>query len=361
MNKINVLIVDDSAFMRQMIKNIIADNPKMAVLDTAKNGKEALEKIRTLKPDVVTMDVEMPVLNGIEALRFLMKENKVPVIMLSSLTKEGADATMEALEAGAVDFIPKPSSLLGISNESFKEQLYLKIETCSQIKMHNYMARTPRTPKKPSKQKEMRQIKKPSTSRKASNCCGNKLVAIGTSTGGPRALQSVIPKFPADIPAAILVVRHMPKGFTKSLADRLNAMSEIKVKEAEDGDVLKVGHCFIAPGDQHLRIKHVAGKCTIALGDDANVSGHKPSVDAMYQSIIDNNIKNSIGVIMTGMGSDGAKGLKAMRQMGARTIGQDEKTCVVYGMPGSAYNIGAVEKEVSLSALADEIMNALED
>ncbi len=358
MKKINVLIVDDSAFMRQMIRSIITANPKMRVIGTAKNGKEAVEKIKSLKPDIVTMDVEMPQMNGIDALRIAMRESPLPIIMLSSLTKEGANSTIAALEAGAIDFIAKPSSILGISQESFKEQLYLKIEGCSKVKTSQSTAVKVK-PKLTNFSRSVKPIRPPL--RNSCGCGINKLIAIGTSTGGPRALQSVIPKFPADIPAAVLVVQHMPKGFTKSLAERLNTMSEIKVKEAEDGDIIEMGHCYIAPGDKHLRLKHQGNSCVISLGDDANVSGHKPSVDAMFKSIVDNNIKNTIGVIMTGMGADGAKYLKELREFGAKTIGQDEDSCIVYGMPGAAYKLGAVEKEVALSALADEIMNALEE
>jgi two-component system chemotaxis response regulator CheB len=348
MPRIKVLVVDDSAFMRKVLTDILSDTSKIEVVGTAKNGQDALEQIRILKPDIVTLDVEMPVMDGITALKHIVNEFKIPVVMLSSLTQAGADLTIEALEIGAVDFITKPTSIFKINTDEIKNSLIEKIIEASKVsvtrvsKIKRNVVKT-RTPQEFKRSNRIRNI-----------------IAIGTSTGGPRALQSVVPQIPGDVEGAVLIVQHMPVGFTKSLAERLNSMSEIEIKEAEHGDILKPGCGYLAPGGYQMEVKRRGSDYVIHLDDSKVVSGHRPSVDAMLYSIVKENIRNTIGVIMTGMGADGADGLGKLRDNGkVKIIAQDEDSCVVYGMPGSAVKNNAVDVIVPLNNITKEIMKAM--
>jgi len=348
MARIKVLVVDDSAFMRKVLTDILSDTSKIEVVGTAKNGQDALEQIRILKPDIVTLDVEMPVMDGITALKHIVNELKIPVVMLSSLTQAGADLTIEALEIGAVDFITKPTSIFKINTDEIKNSLIEKIMEASKVSV----TRVSRIKRNVVKTRTPQEFKR-------SNKIRN-IVAIGTSTGGPRALQSVVPQIPGDIEGAVLIVQHMPVGFTKSLADRLNSMSEIEIKEAEHGDILKPGCGYLAPGGYQMEVKRRGSDYVIHLDDSKVVSGHRPSVDAMLYSIVKENIRNTIGVIMTGMGADGADGLGKLRDNGkVKIIAQDEDSCVVYGMPGSAVKNNAVDVIVPLNNITKEIMKAM--
>lgn len=382
--KIRVLVVDDSAFMRKVITDMIHLQKEIEVIDTARNGSEAVEKVKTLKPDVVTLDIEMPVMDGLTALEKIMEKDPLPVIMLSSLTKEGADATIRSLELGAVDFITKPSSVFKINTEDVKNELVSKIVMASKISMKSKSLRKSLDFKKEKDDNVTKSYSGSSTQSTSSGFTsrnsventsntveygsrrglgGNridKIVAIGTSTGGPRALQSVIPRIPGNINASFIVVQHMPPGFTKSLAERMNTLSELSVKEAEHGDVLKQGWVYIAPGDHHLKLKKSGQEWIIQLSQDELVSGHRPSVDAMMYSIADNKIGNVVGVIMTGMGADGAKGLARVKQENKGfVIAQDEESCVVFGMPKSTIQLGVVDRVVTLNDIANEIVRAV--
>ncbi len=355
---IKVLIVDDSAFMRKIISDMLSSDPHIAVVGIARNGQEAIEKVRSLKPDLVTMDIEMPVMNGLEALKIIMDTSPLPVVMLSSLTSEGANATIMALEAGAVDFIQKPSSVFMINAESVKKELIQKIKVASTVTHQGKLRREP-VLQRPIQvaRAPIKRLQKEITHR------GNfPLVAIGTSTGGPRALQSIIPVIPADTTAAFLVVQHMPPGFTKSLADRLNNISLITVKEAEDGEKILPATAYIAPGDSHLEVKrNEQNQLIIHLAKTPTVSGHRPSVDVMYTSLTEVMDRSIIAVIMTGMGSDGAKGLKLLKESNdAIILAQDEASCVVYGMPKSAVKLGIVDEVIPLDKIANSILNRLE-
>ncbi|WIF94658.1 protein-glutamate methylesterase/protein-glutamine glutaminase [Caminicella sporogenes] len=354
MAKIRVLVVDDSAFMRKVLSDIISTNENIEVVGTARNGKEAIEKIADLKPDVVTLDVEMPVMDGLMALKQIMRKNPVPVLMLSSLTKEGADATIKALQYGAVDFIPKPSSIFKINADDVKNQLIEKILVASKVNLtkHTVIHSKIFT----SRKKDIKSVS--NLNIKTNNF--KKIVAIGTSTGGPRALQAVLPNIPKDIDASFLIVQHMPPGFTKSLADRLNSISEINVKEAEDNDVLLAGHAYIAPGDYHMKLIREGMSYKIKLSKEPPVSGHRPSVDYMIDSIAKLNISNVIGVILTGMGSDGANGLKNLKDNNGFIIAQDEETCVVFGMPKAAIKLGIVDVVAPIDKISEEIIKAME-
>lgn len=352
--KKKVLVVDDSAFMRKVITDMINSSSDLTVIGSAKDGEDALVKIKELSPDLVTMDIEMPKMDGLTALKKIMTEMPLPVIMLSSLTKQGAQETLKALDLGAMDFITKPSSLIKVSAPEVKEELISKLIAASKAKLSVAQHMVSHMPKAtesagytPYKQVEGKTNFK-------------KIIAIGTSTGGPRALQDVIPFIPKDIDAGVLIVQHMPPGFTKSLADRLNSMSQIGVKEAEDGDVIKAGWAYLAPGDSHLKVYKQSGKYVIKLDNGERVTGHRPSVDAMMYSIAELNEKNVIGVIMTGMGADGAEGMKAVKKNSGYVIAQDEDSCVVFGMPKSTIKLGVVDKVVDLSNIANEIVKAME-
>lgn len=341
---IKVLVVDDSAFMRKVISDILSSDAGITVIDTAKNGLEAIEKAKSLKPDVITLDVEMPVMNGLECLKEILKSRQVPVVMLSGLTKDGADSTIQALEAGAIDFITKPVNLFEMGGEGKKQELIEKVKIAKNaIKARSHL-RTKLPVKPKSSVEKSRNIKY--------------IVAIGTSTGGPKALQDVIPCIPGNVPAAFLVVQHMPPGFTKSLAERLNSISEVTVKEAEDFDEVKPGYVYIAPGDYHMLVEKCSNNdLKIRLSHEQQVSGHRPSVNVMMESLSKTCLTNVIGVIMTGMGGDGSEGIKKLKiNNKGYIIAQDEKSCVVYGMPKVAVQTGMVDAVVPLKEITNEIM-----
>ncbi|MCD5413642.1 MAG: chemotaxis response regulator protein-glutamate methylesterase [Clostridiales bacterium] len=354
-NAIRLLIVEDSAFMRKILTDIFEENSQINVIGHAKNGKEGVEKVLELKPDIVTMDVEMPIMNGIDALREIMKKAPLPVVMLSSHTSEGAEATIQALEIGAVNFVQKPSSALMINPKELKEKLTGKIIEASKARLV-YPIVEKRT------YKHVRSIIKNTTNKRSYNNNIETVVAIGTSTGGPRALQYLLAEFPSSFPAPLLIVQHMPKGFTKSLANRLDSFANISVKEAEDGEILRKGYAYIAPGDYHLKVKRNDKKeLVISLSKDKEVSGHRPSVDVMFRSLSTLDDLNTVGAIMTGMGADGASGLKDLKKKRkAYVIAQEESSCVVFGMPKSAIENGVVDEIVPLSDITWTILNKLE-
>lgn len=350
--RLKVLIIDDSAFMRRLISDMLSGDPNIEVADTARNGKEGLEKAKLINPDLITLDVEMPIMNGLETLEELMKLNPVPkVIMVSSLTYEGGEATIKALELGALDFITKPTtSIINYDADHIRDELIKKINLIgkSRIKL------TP-PPIRPTEQTTF--VKKPAMAVSSGDRRLKYLVAIGTSTGGPRALQDVLPKLPADVPAAFLIVQHMPPGFTKSLSERLNSLSQINVKEAEDGDVLLPGWAYIAPGDYHMVLNRYGGDgYRIAINKEPPVTGHRPSVNVMMNSVAECGHRNTIAVMMTGMGNDGSDGILKIKNNGGKTIAQDESTCVVYGMPKSAVKAGAIDTITPLQNITAEIL-----
>ena len=348
-NKIMVLVVDDSAFMRKIISDILNSDDEIEVIDTAKNGIEAIEKVHKLKPSVVTLDVEMPVMDGLTCLKEIMKESGAPaVVMLSSITKEGADATIRALEYGAIDFITKPTNIFNISGDEKKLELIEKVKIAknsTKVKKNVVISDIHIKPK--------RDIVKSSNIKN--------IVAIGTSTGGPKALQDVIPLIPGDVPAAFLVVQHMPPGFTRSLAERLNSMSEVTVKEAENGEAIQPGYVYIASGDYHMTVERlVSGNLKIKLNQNPAVGGHRPDVNTMMESLSNTGLENIIGVIMTGMGGDGSEGVKKLKTINkGYIIAQDEKSCVVYGMPKVAVQTGTVDAVVPLKDITKEIMKII--
>ncbi|MDD2421433.1 MAG: chemotaxis response regulator protein-glutamate methylesterase [Heliobacteriaceae bacterium] len=366
MPRIKVLVVDDSAFMRKVIADMITAEPGMTVVDTARNGQEALEKILRLKPDVVTLDIEMPVMDGLTTLDRIMRDRPVPVLMLSSLTQQGAHATMLALRKGAVDFIPKPSGTISLDIHKVRKELIdkLKVAALAQIKPQ---AGVPH----PRQSSGLDTIPEPVVKagfRPRRQGAGplDQVVLIGTSTGGPKALYEVIPKLPASVTAAVLVVQHMPPGFTRSLAERLDAASALTVKEAVNDEEILPGVVYIAPGDYHLKVRvtnnPAAGKqMWVRLTREQPVGGHRPAVDVMMTSVARQFWSHMVGVILTGMGGDGTAGMQLIKQRQGRTIAEDASTCVVFGMPKVAIESGCVDRVVPITNVADEIVRSLQN
>ncbi|MFP4662441.1 MAG: chemotaxis response regulator protein-glutamate methylesterase [Halanaerobiales bacterium] len=341
---IKVLVVDDSSFMRQIFKKTIEKEVDIKVIATAGDGVEALEKIRKLKPDVVTLDVDMPVKNGLETLKEIMKDKKpVPTIMVSAV--DSKLTVMKALELGAFDFIPKPDGSTDMSMNEIAKNLILKINAAAHMKARPALKIKPITP--PYKNK----ISKKSSGSKFP------ILAIGTSSGGPKALKAIIPTLPEDFPAAILIVQHMPAGFTTSFANRLDQDSEISVKEAEQGDILEPGKAFLAPGDYHMRVND-QGKIT--LDQSAPKWSVRPCVDHMMKSVAENYSDRVVGIILTGMGVDGAEGMKTVKDNGGYGIVEDESTALVYGMPAATIRANAFDEIVPLHQIPFKINDLIE-
>ncbi|SER60195.1 protein-glutamate methylesterase/protein-glutamine glutaminase [Salipaludibacillus aurantiacus] len=347
----SVLVVDDSAFMRKMISEMLDNQPDIYVIDKARNGKDAVEKVKQLNPDVITMDVEMPVMSGIEALKEIMAENPKPVIMISSVTKEGADTTIKAMEYGAFDFISKPSGSISLDIHKVEKELIDKVRLASSVKVtkltHSPAGKTAPDHLDPS-------IKTPKEGLKSGVSA---MVVIGTSTGGPKALQKVLPQLPETFPHPVLVVQHMPEGFTKSLSERLDALSKIKVKEAENGEIIKKGVAYIAPGGYHLKVRRIGTSVAIHLDQSTSVNGHRPSVDVMFTSLSAVKLDKVIAVLMTGMGQDGKNGLLHLKKsVKTAAIAESESTAVVFGMPKAAIETNLVDEVKDIDAIAASLL-----
>ncbi|WP_017727331.1 protein-glutamate methylesterase/protein-glutamine glutaminase [Halalkalibacterium ligniniphilum] len=342
--RIHVLVVDDSAFMRKVISEMLESDERIRVVGTARNGEEALKKRAELQPDVITLDVEMPVMGGIETLKRLMSEAPCPVIMLSSTTKEGAEHTLLAMELGAFDFIAKTSGPISLDLQKVQSSLIDKVIHAAKAKIQ------PLGAPQPNVEKSMIHVNQRLQGEKT-------LVAIGTSTGGPKALKEVLTRFPKDINAPILVVQHMPPGFTQSLAVRLDSLSSIKVKEASDGELLENGVAYIAPGGYHLTVKNVGNELSIKLNQLEPRRGHRPSVDVMLESLAELSGFKKIVAILTGMGSDGTEGLIKMKKQGScYAIAESEESSIVFGMPKAAIQSNQVDEVAHLQTIASSIM-----
>jgi two-component system chemotaxis response regulator CheB len=340
MRKLRVLVVDDSMFMRRMITDLLQQDAELEVVGAAKNGQEGLEMARQLKPDVITLDVEMPVMDGVTMLQRLMQEQPTPVLMLSSLTKEGAEVTLKCLELGAVDFVTKPSGSISMDIYKISSQIIEKVKAVARARV--VVAPTARPPPVP-----------PTPAVLAGRSTPNApLVVIGASTGGPRALNTVLSGLPSGLNAKLLLIQHMPEGFTRSLAERLDRNSAFSVREAQGGETLEAGVAYLAPGGKHLKLER--GE-RIALTEDPPVHGVRPAVDVALLSIAQNYQGAVVVAILTGMGSDGAAGVRALAAKGAYTIAEDESTCVVFGMPRAAIQTGAVKRVAPLHHIAEAI------
>ncbi|MBZ9556947.1 MULTISPECIES: chemotaxis response regulator protein-glutamate methylesterase [Modicisalibacter] len=338
--KIKVLCVDDSALIRDLMSEIINSHPDMEVVATAPDPLVARDLIKRTNPDVLTLDVEMPRMDGIDFLERLMRLRPMPVLMVSSLTQAGSEVTLRALELGAVDFIAKPQLGIRSGMLDYGEMIADKIRAAARSRPRA----APRTPPAPA------------APLKAPLISSEKLIIIGASTGGTEAIRNVLEPLPANTPA-ILITQHMPGGFTRSFAERLDRICRISVKEAEDGERVLPGHAYIAPGDRHLKLARSGANYVVRLDDGDPVNRHRPSVDVLFHSAAQNAGRNAIGVILTGMGKDGAAGLLEMRQAGAHTLAQTEATCVVYGMPREAVALGGAVESVDLDQMAARIMN----
>lgn len=354
---IRVLVVDDSAFMRKALCAMLERDPRLAVAGVARNGEEALQQAAALAPDVVTMDVEMPGMNGLEALRRLMAERPLPVLMVSSLTTAGAADTLAALELGAVDYVAKQLDGLVTNITAIQQELTAKVVAAAgaagKLKRRGAPGGAgPAASPGP-------RVPAPSLSSGTVTATrGSKVVAIGCSTGGPQALLDLLPLLPADFPAGIVIVQHMPKFFTKPFAERTNKLCRLEVREAAEGDPVTPGVALIAPGGQQCRlVRRRATTVEIALSPNTEGLLHAPSVDVLMRSVAEVYGERGVGVVLTGMGQDGLEGARAMRGAKGRIIAQDEATCVVYGMPKAVVDAGIADKVVPLPSIAGEIMN----
>jgi two-component system chemotaxis response regulator CheB len=347
-DQIRVLVVDDSSLVRKAITDMLESDPQIKVIGTAENGEAAIKMVQKLDPDVVTLDIEMPVLDGLTALQRIIATNPKPVIMMSVFTQEGAEETFKALEYGAVDFVTKPTSMLSLTVDEIGEQLRTKVKSV-------YKSNVART-KPPGRGKSDRETAATVESIASKKDSSSKIVGIGTSTGGPAALMNVFTHLPKGFPSSILVVQHMPEGFTRAFAERLDMMSSLHVKEAEDMDQIKPGCGYVAPGDLHITVEEKNDKRFVRVYKGAKVSGHRPSIDVLFNSMAETMGKDSVAVIMTGMGKDGADGIVRIKDAGGRTIAQNEETSIVYGMNRVAVEKGGIHDIVPLSEIAKKIV-----
>jgi two-component system chemotaxis response regulator CheB len=339
---IRVLIVDDSAFTRQVLKSLLETDPAIDVVGVAADPVIAWDKIRRLQPDVLTLDVEMPQENGLSFLERLMREHPLPVVMVSSLTADGCSTTLTALELGAVDFVTKPQSDVRTRLPEIAHEIIEKIRAAAVAHV--------RRPASPSPLRSAL-LPRPKPLGTAPSC----VIAIGASTGGTEAIREILMELPADCPG-IVIVQHMPPKFTRAFAERLDSLCRLRVKEAEQGDSVLDGQALIAPGGFHLRITRDGQNYAVRLSHEAPVNRHRPSVDLLFASCAEEAPRNAIGVLLTGMGEDGTQGLLEMRKAGARTLAQDEASCVVFGMPKVAIDRGAVEQVLPLRHLAGAVL-----
>ena len=359
MAKIRVLTVDDSALMRQLLATLLSKDPDIEVIGSAPDPYIAREKIKALNPDVLTLDVEMPKMDGLTFLEKLMRGRPMPVVMVSSLTEAGCQTTLRALELGAVDFITKPKIDLRDGMEDIADDMIAKIKAaaCAKVRGQGVGTGTGSAKRCLSPLSEggqapaQRREPVPTAMIKTTDT----IIAIGASTGGTEALKEVLEVLPPNTPP-IIVTQHMPERFTKTFADRLNSLCRIAVKEAEDGDSVLPGHALIAPGNYHMTLTRSGARYNVRLSQDPPVNRHRPSVDVMFDSVAQYAGQNAIGVILTGMGGDGAKALLEMKRKGAFTIAQDEASCVVFGMPKEAIKLGAVDKILPLSHIPSAVL-----
>jgi two-component system chemotaxis response regulator CheB len=369
--KIRVLVVDDSALVRQLLAEMLGADPGIEVVGTAQDAYMAREKIKRLNPDVLTLDVEMPRMDGIQFLRNLMRLRPMPVVMCSSLTERGADVTLDALALGAVDFVTKPKVDVAYRLEDYAQEIVAKVKTAAHARVRaldpEAMPPTSSAGGGPAPATQLRVEAKYSADAVLPKASGPKLfrtteqiIAIGASTGGTEAIKDVLMRLPPDAPG-VVITQHIPKAFSGPFAARMNACCELTVYEAKDGQQILPGHVYIAPGDQHLLVVRDGALYRCRLNDGPPVQRHKPSVDVLFRSVAQNVGRNAIGVMLTGMGRDGAEGMKEMREAGAACIAQDEATSVVWGMPGAAHEAGAVESLHPLHAIAGRVMQIVRE
>lgn len=355
MSKIKVLIVDDSALVRQMLSQILTSAAGIEVIGTAVDPYDAREKIKKLNPDVLTLDVEMPKMDGITFLSNLMRLRPMPVVMVSTLTEKGADVTLQALELGAVDYISKPKEDFANRIAEYTEELVGKIRTAASA---NIRAINPSSALIATQKKTADAVLAKRTIRNFKTT--DKIIAVGASTGGTEAIKEFLVGMPADAPG-IVIAQHIPEAFSGPFAKRMDANCDMKVYEAEDGQQIVPGHVYIAPGNRHLMVVRDGARYVCQLNDGELVNRHKPSVDVLFRSVAQNVGPNAIGVILTGMGDDGARGMQEMHEAGAVTIAQDEKSSVVWGMPGEAVKLGCVDHVLPLKSIAGKALKLADE
>ncbi len=362
-----VLIVDDSAFMRKSISSMLEKDPDITVVGMASNGEEALKLIPQLDPDVITLDVEMPKMDGLTALKHIMAEMPRPVLMVSSLTSEGAETTLKAMDAGALDFIPKPASNVSLAIVNIEQELRDKVKAVARRRpfmrprpaAHSAPAgRTSSSalPSRPSAQ-PVSSIPRvvPNLARPVRD-----IVAIGVSTGGPPAVQKVLAAFPENFPVPILIAQHMPAAFTGPFARRLDGLCAISVKEAENGEKLRPGTAYVSPGGKHIRLESRTGILSVSVSEEPKEALYKPSANVLMESVGNALGRRALGVILTGMGSDGLEGVKVLKQKGGRALAQTESSCVVYGMPKAIVEANLADEIVDIDDMPFAIMNNLQ-
>jgi two-component system chemotaxis response regulator CheB len=351
MSKTRVLIIDDSALVRSLLTEIVNREPDLEVVGAAPDPLMAREMIRALNPDVLTLDIEMPKMDGLDFLERLMRLRPTPVVMVSTLTDRGAEATLKALELGAVDFVSKPRLGIAAGLQDLAVDICEKIRVASKARLYRHVRQNA-----PPATGEAGPLKSAPT--RYSRISTEKLIAIGASTGGTEAIREVVTRLSADSPA-VLITQHMPPGFTRSFAARLDGMCRMTVSEAQDGERVLPGHAYIAPGDRHMKLTLSGANYVIALDDGPPVNRHRPSVDTLFRSVAAVAGQNALGVMLTGMGRDGAGAMLEMKLAGAFNLAQDEASCVVFGMPKEAIAAGAVDEVLPLTRIADRLQSRL--
>jgi two-component system chemotaxis response regulator CheB len=349
MDKTKVLIVDDSALIRQVLAGLLSHDPELEVVGAASDPYVAWDKIKALRPDVLTLDVEMPRMDGLAFLERLMRARPMPVLMVSSLTEKGCENTLRALELGAIDFVTKPKIDIKNGTVGLADEIIAKLKIAARAKVR------PRQKLDAEEQARLNALRSEAPAKGS-----QKVIAIGASTGGTEAIREVLTALPADAPG-IVIVQHMPEHFTRAFAQRLDKLCQIRVQEARDGDRVLPGHALIAPGNYHMRVNRNGAHYNVEVFMGEPVNRHRPSVDVLFHSCARHLGPNSVGVIMTGMGDDGARGLLAMRHAGARTVAQDEASSVVFGMPKEAIELGAVNDVVGLNRMAETVGRLIAD
>ena len=348
--KLRVLIVDDSALVRRLLTEMLSSDPGITVLGAAHDAYDAREKIKALNPDVLTLDVEMPRMDGVTFLRNLMRLRPMPVIMVSSLTEKGAEVTLDALSIGAVDYLPKPKIDLAATLADYKEELISKVKAAASARLHaTTTTRSASADAILAKRDPQRQLR-----------TTERIIAIGASTGGTEAIKEVLMRLPPDTPG-IVITQHIPKLFSGAFARRMDACCQVSVCEAEDGQQILRGHAYVAPGDKHLLLVRDGARYVCRLDEGPPVNRHKPSVDVLFRSVAQQAGRNAIGVILTGMGKDGALGLKEMRDAGAPTVAQDEATSIVWGMPGEAVAVGGAADVLPLDEIWSRVLKLADE
>lgn len=340
-SRIRVLVVDDSAFMRKVLVKMLEPHEDIEVVATAMDGVFALEKLEKTRPDVVTLDLEMPRMDGRTALQHIVDDFQLPVVLVSAHTSRGAQATFDALAAGAVDFVTKPQRIFSTPLDTLSADLVQKIRAAARARVRRHPARTVSSDARP----------EAATGARSALTAATEIVAIGVSTGGPNALSHLLAQIRADFHPGIVIVQHMPEGFTGQFADRLSRLAAIGVREAEDGDVVTSATALVAPGGRHMEIVRAGTKLVVKLSRSATVRGHRPSADVLFASVAKAAGSRACGIILTGMGEDGAEGLVALHAAGGHTLAQDEASSVVFGMPRAAIERGAVDKILSLAEI----------